>query len=180
MRVSHGGKNAYQANVYAKRRIVWARALFRCAGGNTVTTDAVLGNDAGSQHPQKKQQSREPCQQRSRIHESAGSLGHLDAGEGPKFPGLRISSGKGSPSAHTAPSAKYSFFQIGTVLLRVSMIQRQASKAAPRCAEATTMRTLVSPIPRRPRRCTRRTSRTLNFSSASCANFSISLIAIGL
>ena len=43
--------------------------------------------------------------------------------------------GNGSPSAHTAPSSKYSFFQIGTVFFRVSMIQRHASNAAPRCAE---------------------------------------------
>src|SRR5574340_793049 len=41
----------------------------------------------------------------------------------------RISSGKGSPSAHTAPSSKYSFFHMGTVFFKVSMIQRQASKA---------------------------------------------------
>ena len=37
-------------------------------------------------------------------------------------------------------------------VLRVSMSQRQASKAAERCAEATTIRMLVSPISRRPRR----------------------------
>ena len=45
-------------------------------------------------------------------------------------PGRRISSGNGSPSAHTAPSSKYSFFQIGTVFFSVSMIQRQASNAS--------------------------------------------------
>src|SRR5690242_11269118 len=39
-----------------------------------------------------------------------------------------ISSGKGSPAAQTAPSTKYSFFQMGTVFLRVSISQRQASK----------------------------------------------------
>src|SRR5438067_6360135 len=63
-----------------------------------------------------------------------------------------ISSGKGSPSAQTAPSVKCSFFQMGTVRLRVSIAKRQASKAAPRWAEATTIRTLVSPISSRPRR----------------------------
>src|SRR5579864_4211221 len=51
-----------------------------------------------------------------------------------------ISAGNGSPSAHTAPSSKYSFFQMGTVRLRVSMSQRQASKAAARCAEATAIK----------------------------------------
>ena len=46
--------------------------------------------------------------------------GHLR----PPRQGLR---GNGSPSAHTAPSTKVSFFQMGTVFLRVSMSQRQAS-----------------------------------------------------
>src|ERR1700751_2838165 len=48
-----------------------------------------------------------------------------------------ISVGKGSPSAQTTPSSKCSFFQMGTVFLSVSMSQRQASKAAERCADAT-------------------------------------------
>ena len=61
-------------------------------------------------------------------------------------------SGNGSPGAHTAPSTKVSRFQMGTDFLTVSMSQRQASKAAERCAEATTIRMLVSPISRRPRR----------------------------
>src|SRR5439155_25958332 len=65
---------------------------------------------------------------------------------------VRSCSGNGSPSAQTAPSTKYSFFQIGTVFFRVSMSQRQASKAAARCADATTMATLVSPICNLPRR----------------------------
>ena len=55
-----------------------------------------------------------------------------------------------SPSAQTAPSSKYSFFQMGTVRLSVSMPNRQASKAARRCAELTPMKTLVSPISIRP------------------------------
>ena len=46
-----------------------------------------------------------------------------------------LCSGNGSPSAHTAPSSKCSFFQMGTVRLRVSINQRQASNAAARCAE---------------------------------------------
>src|SRR4029077_20247984 len=78
---------------------------------------------------------------------------HLDVGCTPAVPaGRTISSGKGSPSAHTAPSSKCSFFQMGTVFFRVSMIQRQASKAGPRWAEATAISTLVSPISSRPRR----------------------------
>src|ERR1700692_2801894 len=64
---------------------------------------------------------------------------HLDASSPAGLPwARRISSGKGSPSAHTAPSSKYSFFQIGTVRLSVSISQRQASNAAARCSEATT------------------------------------------
>src|SRR6185312_15867246 len=54
---------------------------------------------------------------------------HLDAGFSPLsgeiLLGLAISSGKGSPSAHTAPFSKYSFFQIGTVFFSVSISQRQ-------------------------------------------------------
>ena len=44
----------------------------------------------------------------------------------------RASGGAGgsSPSAQTAPSSKYSFFQMGTVRLSVSMAKRHASKAA--------------------------------------------------
>ena len=77
------------------------------------------------------------------------------------------SSGKGSPSAQAAPSTNCSFFQMGTVFLRVSMTQRQASKAAPRWAEATAMKTLVSPTTKRPSRWTMATSRTAKCSMAS-------------
>src|SRR5207253_578029 len=92
---------------------------------------------------------------------------HLDAGRADGVPSARgISAGKGSPSAQTAPSSKYSFFQMGTVRLRASISQRQASKATPRWAAATTIRTLVSPISRRPRRWIIVTSRTLNWASA--------------
>src|SRR5579863_2366782 len=78
--------------------------------------------------------------------------GYLDAGPAAGLPGPRefparsagefaresaacaraISSGNGSPSAQIAPSTKCSFFQMGTVRFRVSMIQRQASNAAAR------------------------------------------------
>src|SRR5580704_9104455 len=54
-------------------------------------------------------------------------------------PASGTSGGKGSPSAHTAPSSKYSFFQIGTVFFSVSINQRHASKAAERWADATTI-----------------------------------------
>src|SRR6185437_14873978 len=90
----------------------------------------------------------------------------------------RISSGKDSPSAQTAPSSKYSFFQMGTVFLSVSINQRLASNAAARCADATTINTLVSPISRRPRRCSSHTSRTWNFSKASRASACIFFSAI--
>ena len=80
---------------------------------------------------------------------------HLDADFSVEMPSARgISAGNGSPSAQTAPSSKYSFFQMGTVLFSVSITQRQASKAAARCAEATTINTLVSPISSRPSRWT--------------------------
>ena len=52
------------------------------------------------------------------------------------------------------------------------MSQRQASKAAARCAEATAISTLVSPISRRPRRWTMATSRIWNFCKASAASAS--------
>ena len=67
--------------------------------------------------------------------------------------GVDTGTGGSSPSAQTAPSAKYSFFQMGTVRLRVSMAKRHASNAAARCAALTAMNTLVSPITRRPTRC---------------------------
>src|ERR1022692_294275 len=54
-------------------------------------------------------------------------------------PARGISGGNGSPSAHTAPSSKNSFFQTGTCFFSVSINQRQASNAAARWAEATTI-----------------------------------------
>src|SRR5579884_733601 len=92
--------------------------------------------------------------------------------------GPRSSSGNGSPSAQTTPSSKCSFFQTGTVFLSVSMSQRQASKAAGRCAEATAISTLVSPTSSLPRRWTSNTSRTGKRVSASCARDCICLSAI--
>src|SRR5258707_12828877 len=90
----------------------------------------------------------------------------LDADSGPVRGSVaQISQGNGSPSAHPAPSSKYSFFQIGTVFFKVSMIQRQASKATPRWADDTTISTEVSPISMRPSLCRSLTSRILNCSS---------------
>ena len=59
-----------------------------------------------------------------------------------------------SPSAQTEPSVKNSFFQIGTVLLSVSIAKRQASNAAARWGELTAISTLVSPTGMRPKRWT--------------------------
>src|SRR5581483_3376328 len=55
---------------------------------------------------------------------------HLDAA-GMPAPARDTSAGNGSPSAHTAPSSKCSFFQMGTVFFKVSISQRQASNAGP-------------------------------------------------
>ena len=44
------------------------------------------------------------------------------------------------------PSSKYSFFQMGTVSLSVSMAKEQASNAAFLCGAATAITTAVSPI----------------------------------
>src|SRR5262249_49664435 len=60
----------------------------------------------------------------------------------------------------TSPSSKNSFFQTGTVSLRVSMANRQASKASARWGDETAIITLDSPISSRPMRCTRATPRT--------------------
>src|SRR6267378_5522946 len=78
-------------------------------------------------------------------------IGSYDAGFAR---GVATGAGGSSPSAQTAPSSKYSFFQMGTVRLRVSIAKRQASKAAARCGALTAMNTLVSPIARRPSRWT--------------------------
>ena len=51
-----------------------------------------------------------------------------------------------SPSTQTSPSAKISFFQIGTVRLSSRMAHSQASNAARRCGALTAITTLVSPI----------------------------------
>src|SRR3990167_8511205 len=73
---------------------------------------------------------------------------------------------------HTSPSSKCSFFQIGTVSLRVSMAKWQASKASRRCAEETAMSTLDPPISSRPTRCTRATFRTPAFRACTAAAIS--------
>src|SRR5208282_5265432 len=106
-------------------------------------------------------------------------VSHLDASCSTAVSqGRRISAGNASPSAHTAPSSKYSFFQMGTVFLSVSMIHRQASKAASRCAAATTISTLVSPISSRPKRWTIDAARTAKRARASAARDSICFRAI--
>ena len=60
-------------------------------------------------------------------------------------------SGNASPAAQIAPSTNVSLFQIGTCFLSVSITQRHASNAAPRCALATATSTLVSPTCSRPK-----------------------------
>src|SRR5258705_2809268 len=59
-----------------------------------------------------------------------------------------------SPSTQTSPSSNTSFFQMGTVRFNSRITHSQASKAAPRWCELTEITTLVSPISRRPVRCT--------------------------
>ena len=59
-----------------------------------------------------------------------------------------------SPSTHTSPSAKCSFFQIGTISLSRSIAYRLASNAASRWAEEMAITTLTSPTGRAPVRCT--------------------------
>src|SRR5205823_5210662 len=118
-------------------------------------------------------------QQTSNTSLSHREAGHLDARLIAGVPWARgISAGNGSPSAQTTPSSKYSFFQIGTVRLRVSISQRQASKAAARCADATTISTLISPISSLPRRWTMATSRIGKRESACSLSSSICFTAM--
>src|SRR5215469_3000889 len=100
------------------------------------------------EHPSPRPAKPEKCQTHQKCVEPRDSSCSYDA--------LFALGGVGgsSPSAHTAPSAKYSFFQMGTVFFNVSIAYRQASNAAPRCGALTAMNTLVSPISRCPRRCT--------------------------
>src|SRR5439155_162466 len=84
-----------------------------------------------------------------------------------------------SPSTHTSPSTKYSFFQIGTMRLSRLMPSSAASNAGLRCGAVTTTATLVSPISILPSRCTiamRPIGKDRAISSPICA---IVLIAIG-
>src|SRR5579864_1033148 len=98
-------------------------------------------------HPPGRVPRADDRQLRACLDQNARDSSHLDAGlfrTVEEISAARgIFSGKGSPSAQTAPSSKCSFFQMGTVFFRVSISQRQVSKAAPRCAEATTISTLV-------------------------------------
>src|SRR5262249_55951908 len=57
-----------------------------------------------------------------------------------------------SPSTHTSPSAKYSFFQIGTSFFSRLMPSSAASNAGLRCGALAATTTLASPISRRPNR----------------------------
>src|SRR5581483_4397531 len=57
-----------------------------------------------------------------------------------------------SPSTHTSPSAKYSFFQIGTSRFSRLIPSSVASKAGLRCGAQAATTTLASPISSRPRR----------------------------
>src|SRR5215469_3453320 len=103
----------------------------------------------------------------------------LDAGVFEWLPTL-TSSGNGSPSAQTAPSSKYSFFQIGTVRFSVSISQRQASNAAARWAAKTAIKTLLSPISIRPNRCTMaklRMAKRWRASAASSPSFSSAMLS---
>ena len=61
-----------------------------------------------------------------------------------------------SPSTQTSPSAKNSFFQMGTRRLRRLMPSSAASKAGRRCGAVVMTATLASPISRVPRRCSMR------------------------
>src|SRR2546430_7358951 len=110
MIICHGDKDIYQPNVDADGGII--------LGVGSEAGCKQDGTDGGWFHQR---------------------LFSLDAGWVEEIPSARgISTGKGSPSAQTTPSSKYSFFQMGTVRLSVSMSQRHASKAAARWAEATT------------------------------------------
>ena len=59
-----------------------------------------------------------------------------------------------SPSTHTSPSAKYSFFHTGTSLFNRLIPSSAASNAGLRCGATAITTTLVSPISTRPSRCT--------------------------
>src|SRR5437667_1201301 len=57
------------------------------------------------------------------------------------------------PVPQSAPPAHVSFFQIGTVALRVSITNLAASNASARCGDDATTTTAGSPTARRPTRC---------------------------
>src|SRR6266567_2710022 len=118
-----------QFHVHLDRVVVFRRSGFRhrLHPWGLRNAPGTLGMAHGD-----RQQCYEQNFHRWTIHLDAGVCGLVtEAGD-------VISAGKGSPSAHTAPSSKCSFFQMGTVFLSVSMSQRHASKAAARCADLTT------------------------------------------
>src|SRR5262249_48182550 len=109
-----------------------------------VDFESVFLREAEESCGQEEDQGGGTCHRPSH-HLNAGCLGGLPGGRG-------ISAGNGSPSAKTAPPTKYSFSEMETVFFRVSISQRQASKAGARCADAPTIKPLVSPISTRPSR----------------------------
>src|SRR5258705_920964 len=105
MRISYSYEDVHQANVY-----------LHGTGGFLLRGDTA----SGKRKKQKEQGGRV-------IHLQSH---HLDAACPVGLPWARgISSGNGSPSAQTAPSTKYSFFQMGTLRFNVSISHRLASQA---------------------------------------------------
>src|SRR6478752_1044213 len=101
--------------------------------GRGISIASLLGGTSILLSPQGRTWHQQHHGKQGALH--VGMAGHLDASGPAEVPWRgRISAGKGSPSAHTAPSSKNSFFQMGTIFLRVSITHRQASNAGPRCA----------------------------------------------
>src|SRR5258708_2625461 len=84
-----------------------------------------------------------------------------------------------SPSTQTSPSAKYSFFQIGTRRLSRLIPSSAGSNAGLRCGAVTITATLVSPMFMRPRRWTIAMRPTGNCSAISRPMPAMTWTAIG-
>ena len=122
MIVGHGDKDVHQLHIHFQ-------------GGCRVLLWGVLSGSTALLRGGAQAKNRHYQHEKDTLH--GGVIGHLDAPGSTAVPcPERISAGKGSPSAHTAPSSKYSFFQMGTVFFSVSITQRHASNAGPRCADA--------------------------------------------
>src|SRR5581483_10636209 len=80
---------------------------------------------------------------------------------------------------HSSPSGPRSFFQIGTVCLKRSMMARHAVNASPRWGEAQAMTIDASPTFSRPSRCTTSEATPGNCIDISFNIFVISFSAIG-